>query len=115
MFKCMPVTEYIIFRCHISLLRAAGGHNPASLPKCASEGSKALYTHTPRTYALPHNMQVHPKITLVNRRKYWDIGGCDEDFVRVYGFGDGGCTYIQCSVRVYGFGDGGCTVHIHNS
>jgi hypothetical protein len=33
--------------------------------------------------------QVHPKITLVNRRKYWDIGGCDEDFVGVYGFGDG--------------------------
>jgi hypothetical protein len=37
-------------------------------------------------------LKVHPKITLVNRRKYWDIGGCDEDFVRVYGFGDGTCT-----------------------
>ena len=33
-------------------------------------------------------LKVHPKITLVNRRKYWEIGGCDEDFVRVYGFGD---------------------------
>ena len=36
---------------------------------------------------IKHN-KIHPAVCLIEKKKYWEIGGCDEDFVGNYGWTD---------------------------
>ena len=41
----------------------------------------------------PHHLKPHPAVSLLRRSDYWNVGGCDEDFVGNYGCTDSSFRY----------------------
>ena len=47
-----------------------------------------VFTHFRRTYEGKYGTKPHPKMMLLSKTIYWNVGGCDEDFVGHYGYTD---------------------------